>query len=225
MPHGAATLRPRRPLAVCLASGDHPEEITEPVDAGGLTKQCNTVGAATDDGCTEAEFNLGLSRVLAGELEQRRAEVVLTRAGNDGVGPCIDERGRFAGEAAADVLVSIHADRPDPEAHGFHVIHPGPVEGYTEAIVDDSARMAVAFSNALADGGLTPASHVGKEGLVQRDDLGTLNLSDVPAVLVEIGNMRHDGDADKLRRASHRTEVADLLADGLVAYFDDAERR
>lgn len=205
------------------ANDEHPEQINEPVDAGGFDKQCNTVGASTADGYTEAEFNLDLSLVLADELEARGADVALTRNDNDGVGPCIDERGRFAGTVGADVLVSIHADGAPSEVHGFHVIHPEAVEGYTEHIVDDSMRLAVALRDALTDGGLKPATHVSEAGLVRRDDLGTLNHSDVPAVLVEVGNMRNPEDADVLRSQPGRAKLAALLAQGLVAYFDEAD--
>lgn len=205
------------------ANDEHRERINEPVDGGGFDKQCNTVGASTADGYTEAEFNLDLSLVLADELEARGAEVALTRNDNDGVGPCIDERGRFAGTVGADVLVSIHADGAPSEVHGFHVIHPESVEGYTEHIVDDSMRLAVALRDELTDGGLAPATHVGEAGLVRRDDLGTLNHSDVPAVLVEVGNMRNPEDADALRSQPGRAKLAALLAQGLVAYFDEAD--
>ncbi len=197
----------------------HPDIINAPVDAGGFTKACNTVGAATDDGYSEARVNLEVSLALRDLLVAEGATVHLSREDDDGVGPCIDERGRFAGEVGADLLLSVHADGAAPEAHGFHVIRPGLVEGYTEGIVGESAVLAEAVRDALRAGGLTPATYVGEAGLVERGDLGTLNHAAVPAVLVELGNLRHAGDAALLTDPAGQAEVAGHLLAGLAAYL------
>ncbi|MFO8074761.1 MAG: N-acetylmuramoyl-L-alanine amidase [Egibacteraceae bacterium] len=197
----------------------HPEVVTAPVDAGGFTKACNTVGAATDDGDSEARVNLEVSLALHDLLTAEGATVHLSREDDDGVGPCIDERGRFAGEVGADLLVSVHADGAAPQAHGFHVIRPGLVEGYTEGIVEESAVLAEAVRDALRAGGLTPATYVGEAGLVERRDLGTLNNATVPAVLVELGNLRHAGDAALLTDPGGQGEVAGHLLEGLAGYL------
>ena len=197
----------------------HPDIINAPVDAGGFTKACNTVGAATDDGYSEARVNIEVSLTLRELLVAEGATVHLSREDDDGVGPCIDERGRFAGEVGADLLVSVHADGAAPEAHGFHVIRPGLVEGYTEGIVEESAVLANAVRDALRGGGLTPATYVGEAGLVERTDLGTLNNATVPAVLVELGNLRHAGDAALLTDPAGQAEVAGYLLEGLSGYL------
>ena len=50
--------------------------------------------------------------------------------------------------------------------------------------------------NALVSKGFSVANYIaGGDGLDERADLGTLNLSDVPVVMVELGNMRDSGDA------------------------------
>ena len=47
----------------------------------------------------------------------------------------------------------------------------------------------------------------GGDGLDYRSDLGTLNLSDVPVAMVELGNMRNPRDAHRMttRPAGRRT--------------------
>ena len=50
--------------------------------------------------------------------------------------------------------------------------------------------------DALTAKGFSVANYIaGGDGLDERSDLGTLNLSDVPTVMVELGNMRDSGDA------------------------------
>src|SRR3954468_8459162 len=70
----------------------HPAEIGRLVDAGTLRKPCDTTGTATDDGYSEAAYNLDVDLRLARLLRLAGAHVVLTRRGNSGWGPCITER-------------------------------------------------------------------------------------------------------------------------------------
>ena len=45
------------------------------------------------------------------------------------------------------------------------------------------------------------ATYLGNAGLSERSDLGGLNLSDVPKVFIETGNMRSATDAARCSRA------------------------
>jgi N-acetylmuramoyl-L-alanine amidase len=201
------------------ANGAHPEVVDRPVDAGGFQKACNTTGAATNGGVTESSINWSVAQLLRDRLEAGGATVILTRDGDDGVGPCIDERARAAAEAHADLLVSLHADGAPAGAHGFHVIHPALRPGYTDDTVGPSAELATAVRDALVAGGFTPSTYVGDGGLVERDDLGTLNLARVPAVMVEAGNLRNDGDAATLTSEDGQSRLAAALASGALAFI------
>ena len=59
-------------------------------------------GAQTDDGrLTEAAFTLDVARRLQRRLQRLGARVLMTRATNDGVGPCVDERAATGAEQGA----------------------------------------------------------------------------------------------------------------------------
>src|SRR5215469_4265968 len=62
---------------------------------------CDTTGTETDGGYTEAQFNFGVARYLRADLRRAGATVVMTRTGNDGVGPCIDRRSEIINAAHA----------------------------------------------------------------------------------------------------------------------------
>jgi N-acetylmuramoyl-L-alanine amidase len=200
------------------ANGAHPEIINRPVDAGGFQKACNTTGTATNGGVTESSINWAVAQQLRDRLEAEGATVILTRDSDDGVGPCIDERARTAAEAHADLLVSVHADGAPASASGFHVIHPGLRPGYTDDTVGPSAELAAEVRDALVAGGFTPSTYVGDDGLDERDDLGTLNLARVPAVMVEAGNLRNDGDAQTLTSEDGQSRLAEALADAALGF-------
>ncbi|MFN8052052.1 MAG: N-acetylmuramoyl-L-alanine amidase [Acidimicrobiales bacterium] len=196
----------------------HAREIAAPVDAGGFSKPCNTTGTAGGD-YSEATFTWDVARELAPLLEAAGATVVLTRPDNDGWGPCVDRRGLTAAEHHADLLLSIHGDGSAPGGRGFHVISPGRVPGYTDDIVDPSARLATDVRDALVTAGFTPSTYTARHGLAQRRDLGTLNRAGVPAAMVECGNMRNDADLATMRSADGHRRLAAAFVAGIEAYL------
>ncbi len=57
----------------------------------------------------------------------------------------------------------------------------------------------------------------GGDGLDRRSDLATLNLSRIPTVLVELGNMRSARDARVMSSRSGRIRYADALVAAIRA--------
>jgi N-acetylmuramoyl-L-alanine amidase len=145
---------------------------------------------------------------------------VFTRNNDTGVGPCINERAAIGNRAKADAALSVHADGASVSGHGFHIIEPASLKGHTDKIMKASDRLGLALRAAYLKGTKIPYSnYAGKNGLNVRSDLGGLNLSTVPKVLIETGNMRNPGDAAKLSDAKFRQRIAQSLADGFSAYF------
>lgn len=201
------------------ANGAHAAEIARPVDAGGFRKPCNTTGTE-GDGYPESRFNWETSQRLAGALEARGATVVLTRASDDGWGPCVDERGLTAQRVGAALILSIHADGADAAASGFHVIHAAAGPSVSEPVAERSAELATAARDRLVAAGLATASYLGAgTGLVARTDIATLNRSGVPGVMVECGNLRNPSDLARLRSAEGQQAVADALVAAVVDRF------
>lgn len=197
-----------------------PDQINEQVPAGPSQKACDTVGAETVGGYPEHEFNWELSLLVKEMLEADGATVILTREGNDGVGPCIDERAGVGNEAEADAALSIHADGGPESGRGFHVIMPGEVSGFTEDIVEPSRLLAEDIRREyLAGSGVPHADYLADGGLDQRTDLGGLNMSTVPKVFLETGNMRNPEDAALLEDPEWRERAADAIARGLAVYL------
>jgi N-acetylmuramoyl-L-alanine amidase len=202
------------------ANARHPDRINRLVNAGTLRKPCDTTGTQTAGGYTEAAYTFDLALRLARILRAAGARVVLTRSTNTGWGPCITERARIGNRARADAALSLHADGGPAAGRGFHVIYPPSIRGLTDDIAAPSRRLALAVRAAFLTGtGLPYATYTGRRGLDVRSDLGGLNLSDVPKVFVETGNMRSARDAALLERAAFREREARALAAGLRAFL------
>lgn len=199
-----------------LGNANHPKQINKPVPAGGFTKPCNTTGTSTNNGYPEATFVFKFARALERRLTARGAKVVMSRHRNSTKlwGPCVSVRGKLGNKGfrdrkrPADLKVSIHADGSSAGDRGFHLImtkKQGP-----------SARLARDSRAALGRAGFRRSTYVGSgTALSVRGDLATLNLSKIPAVMVELGNMRNAKDAKTMRREKGQTRYAVALLRGI----------
>ena len=194
--------------------------ISRQVWAGTLWKDCDTTGASTDDGYNEAAHNFDVALRVRRILRAQGARVVLTRFTNTGVGPCITQRAAVGNRLRADAAVSIHADgNLDDSYHGFHVILPAD-EGQGARMLTGSYRLGLAIRDALRDLGPTaPSNYIGEDGLIVRDDLGGLNLSRVPKVFTEIGNMHSTHDAPAIGSPTGREQEASAIATGIARFL------
>jgi N-acetylmuramoyl-L-alanine amidase len=195
-------------------NAEQPAQLASPVPAGGFSKPCNTVGASTDAGYPEHAFAFDVVLRTAARLRERGATVVLTRDDDDGFGPCVDARAAVGNRAQADAVVSIHADGGPATGRGFHVIAPALApDGGNAAVLEPSYRLALAVREEFRTAtGLPAATYTASDGLVRRADLAGLNLSRVPAVLLECGNMRNAADAAALSSPAWRERAATAVA-------------
>ncbi|MEZ7132405.1 N-acetylmuramoyl-L-alanine amidase [Nonomuraea sp. AD125B] len=198
----------------------HPEIINRQVDVLTEKKACDTTGTSTNNGYSEAAFTWDVSTRLAKILRERGATVKLTRSNNTGVGPCITERAAIGNKAGADAAISIHADGAGPRDHGFHIIMPKKINGPVDKVVAKSSRLGIDVRDAYRKGtGIPYSTYIGRNALDYRKDLGGLNLSTVPKIFIETGNMRNAGDAAKLSSPAFRQRIAVALANGLQHYL------
>lgn len=195
-----------------------PEVINEPVWNGRSHSPCNTTGTATDDGYPETDFTWAVATKLAADLRAAGATVVMTRPSNDGVGPCIDQRAKIINDAKADVAIDIHADGAPAGERGFSLLLPVP-SGVNDEVVRPSRRYAGMLRTEMRKTGMPVASYLGAGGFVPRDDLAGLNLTTVPQVLLETGNMRNARDARLLKSDRFQARTAAAIKRAMAAYL------
>ncbi|WP_328326036.1 MULTISPECIES: N-acetylmuramoyl-L-alanine amidase [unclassified Streptomyces] len=202
----------------------HPTEINRRVNIGNGTTECDTTGTSTNNGYAEARFTLDVSHRLRALLEKQGAKVRLTQNDDHSFGPCVTERAAFGNKAKADAAISVHADGSSVGHRGFHVILPALVKAGTANTADIVApsrdlgtRIAGKF---VRDTRTSPSNYIGGgTGLDTRGDLGGLNLSTVPKVFIECGNMRDPKDAALLTSGSWRQKAAQGIADGISSFL------
>lgn len=180
---------------------------------------CDTTGTETNGGYTEARFNFNVSSYLAAYLRREGAKVVLTRPSNSGVGPCVNERSQIINRAHANVSIDIHADGGPSWGRGFAILEPVP-DGMNDRVIGASTRLGRDVLRRFhAVTGMPVSNYDGVHGVSRRNDLAGLNLTTVPKVLIECGNMRNAIDASRLVRSRFQRLAARALAEAITSFL------
>ena len=231
--HGFAGIRPGHtarpePLAgkiIGIDPGHNGRNWTDPgylshkVWNGRAWEDCDTTGTQTASGYTEARFNFNVATYLRADLIRAGALVVMTRQNNHGVGPCVNKRARILDRAHANVSIDIHADGGPANGRGFTILEPV-ADGPNNKVIRSSVRFARDVHAAMRH--LTPmpvSDYYGHNGYIFRDDLAGLNLTTMPKVLIECGNMKNATDARLLTRPSVQRRIARALAAAIIAFL------
>nr|WP_207840752.1 N-acetylmuramoyl-L-alanine amidase [Williamsia soli] len=203
-------------------------DLNKPVpDGRGGTKPCQTTGATSPDGIAEHTVNWDITQLVKAGLESQGAKVVLSRQDDTGWGGCIDERANAANASKADIAVNIHADSTSPGTDaaksGFHIIVPElPIPDATvnEVQSGPGRKAAEQMRDAFKAAGLVPANYAGaQDGLQTRADVAAVNLTKVPDVFAELGNLSNPTDAATLSSKDGQLKYAVGLVDGILRFL------
>lgn len=208
-----------------LGNSHHLAQINKLVPAGfGLRKACNTTGTSTNSGYAEARFTLGVALQVRKQLRALGATVILTRSTNNVKywGPCVNVRGQIGNagyrglKKAADVKLSIHADGAASADHGYHLIVASKKQQYA-----NSDLFARDLRYRLGQLRFGRSNYIGTKsrGVVHRGDLGTLNLSRIPTVMIEAGNMRNANDAKAMVSTGGQKRYATALRRAIADFL------
>jgi N-acetylmuramoyl-L-alanine amidase len=193
--------------------------INQPIWNGQEYEACDTTGTETDSGYTEAQYNFNVATYLQQDLEAEGAQVVMTRTNNSGVGPCVTTRAAIINDAHADVAVDIHADGGPPGGRGFAVLEPV-ADGPNDDVITASEQFATIVRDDFLHTGMPLSSYDGIDGLQPRNNLAGLNLTTVPKVLIECGNMRNATDAAILVTPSFQEAAAEAMAQAITTFLN-----
>ncbi len=186
---------------------------------GRESEDCDTTGTVTDAGYTEALFNFRVAQYLRAGLVRDGARVVMTRTSNDGIGPCVTTRTFILDNSRANVAVDIHADAGPASGRGFTILEPV-ADGPNDTVIASSVRFGADVRAAMLAGTPMPVSdYYGQNGIIYRDDLAGLNLTTVPKILIEVGNMKNATDARLLTSARFQQQVASALLAAIVSFL------
>ena len=181
-------------------------------------EDCDTTGTETNGGYPEPKFTWFVAKYLAAMLRNKGAKVVMTRHTNTGVGPCVNTRARILDRAHANVSIDIHADGGPATGRGFTVLEPV-ADGPNDKVIKSSKRFGKdVHDQFLRNTPIGISNYYGHDGYILRNDLAGLNLTTMPKVLIECGNMRNSADAKLLTSKRVQRAIAWALAVAIVRF-------
>jgi N-acetylmuramoyl-L-alanine amidase len=136
----------------------------------------------------------------------------------DAWGPCVWDRAKQANRLGVDAMISIHADGASAGSKGFFVLTPALIKGWTDDVVKKDRRLADAMIAGMRAAGATPSNYIGDQLMVSRDTT-SLNVSNVPTVTVEVGNMRNAEEARRMSSDAGQRQYAQWLYAGIERFF------
>lgn len=225
---GGAAGRAARPLAgkiIGIDPGHNGRNNTDPsylnhlIWNGREWETCDTTGTATDGGYPEPRFTWRVARFLRADLRRDGARVVMTRTSNRGVGPCVNRRARIINRGHANLAIDIHGDGGPAAGRGFAVLEPVR-DGPNDKVIRSSELFGRDVRRAfLRRTSMPESTYDGVHGITHRDDLAGLNLTRVPKVLIECGNMRNAADARLLTSARFQRRIARALTAAIIGFI------
>jgi N-acetylmuramoyl-L-alanine amidase len=214
----ASDLRAKTPFRVCIDPG-HPSE--------------NSDGRQLLNGVREVDVAWAVAQELRKLLEQNGYTAILTKSS---LGEMVTnkKRAEIANEAAADLMLRLHADSEGPS--GFTIYHPRKqgqvrgVRGPSPEMIEASARAAKAFHRGLAselsqhlkDNGIRGDEQTfigGKQGALT----GSI-YSKVPALLIEMVNLSKPADAKWISDPANQQIFAKALLAGVASVAESGPR-
>jgi N-acetylmuramoyl-L-alanine amidase len=159
-------------------------------------------GASAVDGSQEKDHNLTIARLVAQQLRDAGATVVMTRSSDRFIS--LDDRAEMADRYHCDLFLSIHADAAsNPSARGATVYR---------------ARGALAASSECGEELLSALQQAGfaHRGL-REAGFRVLMGHGRPSLLLECGFLTNTSDAANLSNPHWRARISDAVCSGVIA--------
>ncbi len=195
----------------------NPNVSQEPIGPGSEeTKQCATTGyTGATLGAKEYELNLIYADALKTELESRGYTVTLTRTENE-VDLTNKARAEMANSSGATTFIRIQMSySSNTELTGvMAVIMPGDSR-YNASLHDDSRKLATRILQ-----GVTGKTGAVNHGIYETDQYTTINWSQIPVVVINLGYLSSAQDEQNLLDENYRNDTVKGIADGLDYFYN-----
>jgi len=162
---------------------------------------------ASYDNLLEKDLNLTTSLLLKKKLENIGFKVYMTRERDKFIQ--LRDRAAIANQLNADLFISVHTNAAaSTKAYGIETLYD-----------PDNTRNNYAFASAIQKGMIDATGNYSR-GIVPRPELAVIRLTEMDAVLVEIGFVSNPMDYLKLSSEAYLDSVAEGIMNGVVEYME-----
>lgn len=194
------------------SSAGNPVRIVVDAGHGGID-----AGAFGADGTAEKNLSLAIVKKMETLSGEYGVQLILTRSGDElpGSGQSISEallkRSEISNQSGAKLLVSVHINAGKEASNGITVLVPGKekVSGVIKGSATAGNFMVAALKEVYAT----------RPALLQpKQNVWILNNSEIPALLLECGNLSNSEDLVFLKDADNQEKLARKILEASVAF-------
>lgn len=207
---------------VALDPGQQEKAMTEdePIGPGASTTvdKMSYGATSTTTGKREYEWSLAFTLKVKEELLARGYEVFMTREENN-VELSNADRAKLANESGAEIYISIQADAAsNTEAKGIYAQIPSQNNSFIGSMYSECKSLAGFIQSTLiAETGAKD------RGLSETDKVTTLNWSEIPVTVLQLGFMSNTQEDRNLWSEDYQKKMVKAICDGIDAYFESVE--
>lgn len=162
----------------------------------------------------ESETVLDIAKQLKKELESKGYIVYMTRTSQD-VNISNKERAILANNKKADAVISLHCDSSDNKnVTGAHTISIARDNKYCPGLYNEGKILAESIISEYCK-----TTGIKNRGVSYRNDLTTLNWSEVPSVMLEMGFVSNKEEDILLNTSSFQKKIVRGIVNGMDLYF------
>lgn len=211
--------KPEEPKKLIVLNAGHQkvqDKNQEPLGPGSSeTKNRVTSGTrGVVTGMYEYELNLLMAEKLEKRLLEEGFSVKMVRTSHE-VSLSNKERAEMANAWGADLYISIHANGSEnSKERGILTIYPSKDNPFVSHLSEESRRLSELLHDAMVE--KTGAIPV---GAVAMDHMVSLNWSEVPATIIEMGYMSNRQEDVLLSEEAYQAKLVEGMVEGIKAYF------
>jgi len=173
-------------------------------------------GGAKSGGVREKDLNLKIGKLIAQELAEQGATVIMTRKTD--VFISLSQRAKIANASNADLFISTHINSTGGSGSQSGTItfhHKGKPVG---RLLAECIHNEIGKVNGLPDIG------VWSDGKIYKSGFAVLRQTKMPGVLLELGFINHSRDRNRMVTQDFQTNVAAAVVRGIKVFLGDAEK-
>lgn len=167
-------------------------------------------------GVREDELNLDYAMRLKSVLESRGYEVVLTRDSNE-ADITNKDRAIFANNSGATVFIRLQMNYSvNTELSGVMALTMTNDTPFNSDLYNESNCLARRLLQ-----GITEKIAVNNQGILETNDMATINWSEIPVVVLNLGFLSNTVDEGSLIDDNYKDNMVNGIADGIDLYFEN----
>ena len=187
-------------------------------DATGMKKKMTSSAVGVSSGTFEYDITMSIAEYLNAELVKRGYTVYMSRTTNN-VDISNAKRAQMANACNAEIYIKLEAPAArDPSASGVLGFITTSTNSHTSSRYQRNYELCYDILKEACEN-----TNAKRLGIYETDDMTSLNYTDIPATVINVGFLSNELDDRSLNTEEYRKQMAQGIANGIDLYYESIE--